>query len=107
MSVKLTWTRFYDMHSGGGQKVSHDIVYVQAKSEDCAKEIFQEKFDRDPEGETCDCCGPDYSISTEVSLEELTKPHRLKSFDSRDLIPLGDYKKSGEALFIYTNKEKK
>lgn len=56
------WTRFHDMHSGGGQKLDWGHIFIQAPREE-AIEIFKKTFSRDPDHVTCDCCGPDYSIS--------------------------------------------
>ena len=65
-SVELTgsFTRFYDMASGGGSKLDADTIYIQADYDD-AVHVFERVFDRDPENVTCNCCGGDYSISVE------------------------------------------
>ena len=65
------WTRFMDMHSGGNQKLDWAYVYIEA-DEDEAVAVFQNRFGRDPYWVTCDCCGGDYSISTNATLEEAT-----------------------------------
>jgi hypothetical protein len=85
------WTRFMDMHSGGATKVvkrkngtftegsrfsnakGQDInrIYIEA-DEVTAKVIFYNRFGHNPERVTCTCCGEDYSISSDESLEQLT-----------------------------------
>jgi hypothetical protein len=63
------WTRFYDMHSGGIKKERWDQIYIQAPEEE-AKIIFTNRFKHDPENRTCDCCGDDYSISFNKTLDQ-------------------------------------
>jgi len=58
---KVKIFRFYDMHSGGGQKLEHGVYYVRAFTEKEAVEIFKDKTGRDPDNVTCSCCGEDYS----------------------------------------------
>lgn len=56
-----------DMHSGGRAKTDYEIVYVEGPYAD---KWFERRFNRDPENVTCDCCGEDFSISTEPTLAE-------------------------------------
>lgn len=71
----MTWTSFWDMHSGGSQKLSHGLIVIEgARSE--AERVFRERFDRDPHNVTCDCCGSDYLVDEHVSLEQATGYHR-------------------------------
>jgi hypothetical protein len=77
--LKLMWTHFHDMHSGGCQKLQWAHIFVEA-DEDEAKEFFEEAFNRDPEHTTCNCCGGDYSISTEDSLEQITGYERSAAY---------------------------
>lgn len=66
------WTKFWDMHSGGGTKVgSYDTIYIQA-SEDEARRLFEERFGRSPDHVSCSCCGEDYSVSEYDTLAEAT-----------------------------------
>lgn len=65
------WTRFMDMHSGGGQKLDWATILIEAPEAE-AKAIFYARFERNPERVTCTCCGEDYSISSEESLEQIT-----------------------------------
>jgi hypothetical protein len=61
-----------DMHSGGRTKIEpYDQIYIEAP-EDMARVIFYNRFGRDPDNVTCRCCGPDYSISCEETLELAT-----------------------------------
>lgn len=59
-----TWTRFMDMHSGGGTKEPPwEYIYIEAP--ECeARTIFYNRFGHNPERVTCTCCGGDYSISS-------------------------------------------
>lgn len=63
------WTRFYDMHSGGGAKEKWGIIYIEAPEQE-AKVVFYNRFGHNPDRVTCTCCGNDYSISEYSSLEE-------------------------------------
>jgi len=60
-----------DMHSGGGQKEEWPFIIIEAP-EDEARVIFYNRFGHNPERVTCTCCGEDYSISEEDSLEQAT-----------------------------------
>ena len=112
------WTKFTDMASGGKKKEKWDNIYTEASEED-AIELFRLKFGHDPLNVTCSCCGEDYSISTNESLEQLTAYDRrckydvnncrwLEEFDTRyekyygvfEYITLKDYLNNEECLFI-------
>lgn len=56
----MMYTRFYDMHSGGGQKTDYATIYIEAAEED-AKNIFLGRFHRNPDQVTCNCCGEDFA----------------------------------------------
>lgn len=72
----MTWTRFWDMHSGGSTKEEpYNMIFIEAP-EDEAKVIFYNRFGHNPERVTCSCCGDDYSISEGESLKQLTGYHR-------------------------------
>lgn len=61
-SRPMTWTQFWDMHSGGGLKEEpYNMIYIEAP-EDVAKTIFFNKFGHNPERVSCTCCGDDYGI---------------------------------------------
>lgn len=65
------WTRFHDMHSGGGQKLDWGMIYIQAPQEE-AERVFYARFKRNPNKVTCTCCGPDYSIDESSDLYQAT-----------------------------------
>ena len=65
------WTRFMDMHSGGGQKEDWAKIYIAAP-EDEAIIIFYNRFGHSPKRVSCTCCGEDYSISEHENLAQLT-----------------------------------
>ena len=67
----MTWTHFWDMHSGGSQKLAYGHIFIEAPKDE-AKVIFYNRFGRNPERVTCTCCGEDYSISSSESLEQAT-----------------------------------
>lgn len=72
----MVWTRFMDMHSGGGQKLSWPYIYIEAPKEE-AIAIFFYRFGRNPLRITCTCCGEDYSIGERKGpLEQVTRFER-------------------------------
>lgn len=108
------WTQFMDMHSGGGSKEPQEYIYIEAP-EDEAKTIFYKRFRHNPERVTCTCCGEDYSVTEEETLEQATAFERGCDYDrgvdryrerpSEGFSPfeyktLGDYLKT-DILVIY------
>ena len=77
----MVWTQFHDMHSGGGLKTKWAHVFVESDSEAEAIDIFRERIGRDPDHVTCSCCGEDYSVSTEDTLEQATAYERNCAWD--------------------------
>jgi hypothetical protein len=71
----MVWTQFWDMHSGGGQKLDWPMIYIEAPEAE-AKSVFYARFGANPERVSCTCCGDDYSIHEGESLEQLTGYHR-------------------------------
>ena len=71
----MPWTLFLDMNSGGGRKEPQSHIYIEAPAEE-AKVIFFNRFGHNPERVSCTCCGDDYSIYEEPSLEQATAYHR-------------------------------
>lgn len=69
------WTHFWDMSSGGSQKLKYKHIFIEAPSAE-AQIIFYNRFKRNPNRVTCTCCGRDYSISEEKILEQLTAYQR-------------------------------
>ena len=78
MSENLTdtWTTFWDMHSGGNLKEPpYEKIYIELPREPAIAE-FIDRFGHDPTNVACQCCGQNYSISTDVSLKQATGYHR-------------------------------
>lgn len=69
------WTQFMDMHSGGGQKLEWQYIYIEAPKKE-AISVFYSKFNRNPNRVTCTCCGDDYSLTESGSLLEATAYNR-------------------------------
>lgn len=63
------WTKFHDMHSGGGRKLEWESIYIEAPEGEAAV-IFQNAFGRNPHRVTCTCCGEDYSLDESASLAQ-------------------------------------
>lgn len=78
----MVWTRFMDMHSGGGQKLDWAKVYIEAPEEDAAK-VFMHRFGRNPNNITCSCCGEDYSFRDSETLEQASAFDRHCKFDDK------------------------
>lgn len=99
----MTWTLFWDMHSGGGCKEPpYEKIYIEAP-EDEARVIFYNRFSHSPDRVTCTCCGNDYSVSSSETLEEATEFHRKPlplSSIPRDEQPLDLYILKAEVLVI-------
>lgn len=55
------WTRFFDMSSGGSEKLGTTTIWIE-ESEHEATDLFEQMFGRDPHNITCACCGEDYSV---------------------------------------------
>jgi len=66
------WTRFWDMHSGGGQKEKWSKIYIEADSQEEAEVIFYNRFGHSPNRITCTCCGEDYSVDSGKDLGQIT-----------------------------------
>lgn len=56
---EMVWTKFTDMHSGGGCKLGFEEIWVEAP-ECSAVDLFEKIFKRDPNNVTCNCCGEDF-----------------------------------------------
>lgn len=66
------WTRFMDMHSGGGCKEApYEYILIEAP-EDEARRVFYNRFGHSPDRVSCTCCGEDYSVSESESLAKAT-----------------------------------
>ena len=74
------WTHFWDMHSGGRQKLAWGHIYIEA-DEKTAKSVFYARFDRNPDRVTCTCCGGDYNVDEYATLQEATAYQRGCAWD--------------------------
>lgn len=78
--------RFYDLSGGGYQKVDgKKYIYIQADDITSACNEFVRLFNVDPCNTTCDCCGPDYSITEFRDIAEATYFDR-SDYDTREEI---------------------
>lgn len=97
----MVWTQFWDMHSGGSQKLKWSHIYIEAPQKE-AEIIFQNRFGRNPHRVTCTCCGSDYSISESGDLAQATafeRKCRYAYFDKNGKeIPQEQAWKSGKGL---------
>lgn len=97
----MTWTLFWDMHSGGRQKEKWSHIYIEAPKEE-AKVIFYNRFHHNPERVTCTCCGQDYTIDEEPTLEESSAFHRnchwIQKKGTRGMEKDGRYLEVGEVM---------
>ena len=83
----MTWTHFWDMHSGGSSKTVFEQIYIEG-DEASAAEVFEKRFDRSPYGVTCDCCGADFAIREYDTLEKATEFDReRRPLDKYVLLP--------------------
>lgn len=72
----MTWTQFWDMHSGGGCKEPpYEKIYIEAPQDE-AELVFYNRFGHNPSRVTCTCCGEDYSMSESETLAEASAYHR-------------------------------
>lgn len=109
------FTRFMDMHSGGGTKIKpYEYIYIEAPEAE-AKIIFYNRFERNPERVTCTCCGEDYSYEDYANLEQATGFDRGCRYDDatktyveepgvrfsfRPYVTLDEYLKRDDVLVI-------
>ena len=94
----MTWTYFWDMHSGGRQKLSWSLIYIEAPEAE-ARTIFRERLGRDPDNVTCDCCGEDYAVSSGETLAAVSAFHRgeetVYGRPDDDAMSVEDYERAG------------
>lgn len=89
------WTRFMDMHSGGGTKVKpYEYIYIEAP-EDEAKAVFFNRFGRNPSRVTCTCCGDDYNIEQYATLKEATAFERNCDYEGDKYVERQEPRKIG------------
>ena len=65
------WTRFMDMHSGGGAKEDFEFLLVELPERE-AVVYFYNKFGHNPYRVTCTCCGEDYSVGEDETIQNIT-----------------------------------
>lgn len=99
------WTRFMDMHSGGGCKEPpYDKILIEAP-EDEARRVFYAKFGHNPERVTCTCCGEDYSITESPTLSDATAYDRgciwIKPVWAEDRLLTAEKRKEANELSRY------
>lgn len=102
----ISWTHFWDMHSGGGCKEApYEHIFIEAPLEEAVR-IFYNRFGHSPYRVSCTCRGEDYSISEYDTLEEATAYQRNdppSGYSSRPSVTLEEYMFNAlkyEALFI-------
>lgn len=111
MKKSKSWTKFWDMHSGGGSKEKWEMIYIEAPKDE-AIVIFYNRFRHNPKRVTCTCCGEDYAIESDRDLSQLTGYHRnckyvdgkyvtKPNYQDSPAISLKDYLKSPEVKVIY------
>ena len=71
----MTWTTFWDMHSGGGTKEPFEIIHIEADRDEAAM-IFYNRFGHSPHRVSCTCCGEDYAVETSSTLTQASGYHR-------------------------------
>ncbi len=111
----MPWTRFMDMYSGGGQKEDWPYIYIEAPIDE-AISVFYSRFGHNPYRVTCTCCGDDYSVREDETLEQATGYERgcargddgyIEQPDKyRKYVTMQEYIDSGKAHFIYAHKIK-
>ena len=89
LSAAAGWTHFMDMHSGGGSKEKWEHIYIQAPEAE-VKVIFYNRFSHSPDRVSCTCCGNDYSISFEKTLEQATAYQRNCAYGEKGYIEAPD-----------------
>lgn len=89
----MTYTLFWDMHSGSGQKEKWSKIIIEAPEEE-AKIIFYNRFGHSPDRVTCTCCGEDYSTYEDDNLFQLIAYHLGAKYDSEAQIYLNQKDKS-------------
>ncbi len=97
----MTWYRYMDMSSGGSQKTEWGHIYVEADTRGEADAVFEDRTGRSPYYTTCDCCGEDYSVSEDDTLEESSEYDR-RDFRHRPerIVPMDEYSDWPDVLII-------
>ena len=69
----MPWTRFIK---------PYEHIYIEAPEAE-ARAVFFNRFNRNPDRVTCTCCGSDYSVSEEPTLEAITAYARNCDYDKK------------------------
>lgn len=116
----MVWTKFWDMHSGGGTKLSpYEKIYIEAPEAE-ARVIFYNRFRRNPDRVTCTCCGPDYDVGEYSTLAQASAYHRNCAYEKGAYVERGnkrphrgneyqtldEYLKNPDVLAIWANEIK-
>lgn len=104
------WTLFWDMSSGGSTKeYPYEHIYIESDSQEQAEVVFYNRFGHSPHRVTCTCCGPDYDVSSNEDIEQLSGFHRgcvwnneRKGYGSDSGISLECYFEQDNVFFIYS-----
>ncbi len=87
----MSWTIFFDMHSGGGTKEPpYELILIEAPIDD-AVSVFYSRFGHSPYRVTCTCCGEDYSVDEYETLEKATAYHRNCAWVNGGWVERGAY----------------
>ena len=79
---------YSDMYSGGSKKTGYENIFVYAKDEREADELFEEELDLDPNESECLCCGINYIVDQvpKISIQNYRKniliirnPHQVNT----------------------------
>lgn len=103
----MTWTRFVDMHSGGGNKLARDTqgnivadhryrpdkalqaiehFFIETTEKE-AVAYFYNKYGRNPDCVTCTCCGSDYSFAEYPTLAKASNFERGARYGTDEDLP--------------------
>jgi len=72
-----------------------EFIYIEAEELE-AKRVFFARFDEDPNGRNCPCCGQNYSIDEYKTLDEATE------YD-RDGVDLEEFCKRADVEVIHAD----
>jgi hypothetical protein len=79
------WTHFFDMSSGGSEKLDWTHIYIEAPLDE-ARVIFYNRFGRNPDYVTCTCCGSDYSVNAIDKTEvDFSPSDNVKIIDANNI----------------------
>jgi len=100
-----------DMHSGGACKQEpHEYIYIELPYE-AANAAFQARFGHDPNEVACSCCGANYSIDEEPTLEAACAYDRdcewddvNNEYDVSTGQPVAEYEKRSDVFILRATK---